>query len=200
MSELVDKLFVVHDSLTKAGLLHAFGGAIALAYCTDEPRGTRDLDVNIFTSASQAKAALEALPEQVTVDAGDIEAVLRDGQTRLWWDDTPVDVFLNSLPLHEAVADGIVWVPLAGREIPVLDCVSLVVFKALFDRTKDWADIEAVAERDPRQVEAAAETVEELLGKDDATFQRLVSLVRLLGPAAAAERRRRPRRLRSTRR
>lgn len=199
MSELVDKLFVVHDSLTKAGLLHAFGGAIALAYCTDEPRGTRDLDVNIFTSASQAKAALEALPEQVTVDAGDIEAVLRDGQTRLWWDDTPVDVFLNNLPLHEAVADGIVWVPLAGREIPVLDCVSLVVFKALFDRTKDWADIEAVAERDPRQVEAAAETVEELLGRDDATFQRLVSLVKLLGPIAPAERRRRPRRLRSTR-
>ena len=177
MSELIGKLFALHDALSAAGLAHAFGGAIALAYCTEEPRGTRDLDVNIFTDSSQAGTALAALPEQVSVTADDIEAVARDGQARLWWDDTPIDVFLNNLPLHEAVAGRVVWVPLTGREIPVLDCASLVVFKALFDRTKDWADIEAVAERDPGQVEAAAVTVEELLGKDDAASARLASLV-----------------------
>jgi hypothetical protein len=176
MSELVDKLFAVHDSLADAALAHAFGGAIALAYCTEEPRGTRDLDVNIFTDAAHADIALKALPAQVSTSAKDIEAVARDGQTRLWWDDTPIDVFLNNHPLHEAVANGVVWVPLAGREIPVLDCSSLVVFKALFDRTKDWADIEAVAERDPLAVEAAAATVVELLGKDDPTYARLTTL------------------------
>ena len=33
--------------------------------------------------------------------------------------------------------------------MPVLDCASLVIFKAFFDRTSDWADIEAVALGDP---------------------------------------------------
>lgn len=180
MSKLVDKLFAIHDSLTSAGLQHAFGGAIALAYCTEEPRGTRDLDVNIFVSSSKAKTALGALPEQVTVEASDISAVRRDGQTRLLWDDTPVDVFLNNHPLHDAVAEGIVWVPLEDREVPVLDCASLVVFKAFFDRTKDWADIEAAAECDPGPVEAAAATVAGLVGEDDATYERLVSVVKQL--------------------
>lgn len=180
MSKLVDKLFAIHDSLTSASLQHAFGGAIALAYCTEEPRGTRDLDVNIFVSSSKAKTALGALPEQVTVEASDISAVRRDGQTRLLWDDTPVDVFLNNHPLHDAVAEGIVWVPLEDREVPVLDCASLVVFKAFFDRTKDWADIEAAAECDPGPVEAAAATVAGLVGEDDATYERLVSVVKQL--------------------
>jgi hypothetical protein len=182
VSELVDKLFAVHDALTAGGLAHAFGGAIALAYCTEEPRGTRDLDVNIFNEAGNAEAALAALPGEVAVSPKDVETVARDGQARLWWDDTPIDVFLNNLPLHEAVANGVVWVPLAGRDIPVLDCASLVVFKAFFDRTKDWADIEAVAERSPGDIETAAATLAELVGRDDPAYVRLSSLPESSGP------------------
>ena len=108
--------------------------------------------------------------------------MVRDGQARLWWDDTPVDVFLNNLPLHEAVANGVVWVPLAGRDIPVLDCASLVVFKAFFNRTKDWADIEAVVERSPDDVEAAAATLAGLVGRDDPAYVRLSALPACSGP------------------
>ena len=176
MSDLVTKLFSIHDSLTEAGLAHAFGGAIALAYCTEEPRGTRDLDLNIFTDSSRAETALAALPAGVSVSAGDIDAVVQKGQTRLWWDDTPIDVFLNNHPFHDAVAGGVIWVPLERREIPVLDCASLVVFKALFNRTRDWADIEAVSERSPGAIEKAAAAIEEMLGTDGAIYRRLVSL------------------------
>lgn len=176
MSELVEKLFAIHDSLAAASLPHAFGGAISLAYCTEEPRGTRDLDVNIFAAASRAEAVLAGLPDEVTVSGEDIATVVRDGQTRLWWEDTPVDVFLNSLPLHEAVASGVVWVPLAGREVPVLDCASLVIFKAFFDRTKDWADIEAVAIATPEDIEGAAATIAELVGEDDPALEKLKAL------------------------
>lgn len=177
MSELVEKLFAIHDSLTGASLAHAFGGAIALAYCTEEPRGTRDLDVNVFTPAADAERVLAALPGGVEVTQKKIETVRRDGQARLMWDGTPIDVFLNNHPFHEAVAEGIVWVPLEGREVPVLDCASLVVFKAMFGRTKDWADIEAVAERSPAQVEAAAEAVAGLVGEDDPACERLAAIV-----------------------
>lgn len=176
MSELIEKLFAIHDALTEAGLAHAFGGAIALAYCTEEPRGTRDLDVNIFIDASRAESVLASLPGEVRVRKKDIAQVKRDGQTRLRWDDTPIDVFLNNIPLHDAVASAVVWVPLEGRDIPVLDCASLVIFKAFFDRTKDWADIEAIAVATPEDIEGAAETIADLVGENDPAVGKLKAL------------------------
>jgi len=177
MSKLVDKLFAIHDSLTEAGLSHAFGGAVALAYCVEEPRGTRDLDVNIFVDASRAESVLASLPSAVKVRKRDVATVKRDGQTRLYWDETPIDVFLNTLPLHEAVASAVVWVPLEGRDVPVLDCASLAIFKAFFDRTKDWADLEAIAQATPDDIEEAASTIADLVGPDDPAVHRLEELV-----------------------
>ncbi|HEX8753931.1 MAG TPA: hypothetical protein VF731_10990 [Solirubrobacterales bacterium] len=182
MSELVDKLLAIHEALRERSLPHAFGGAIALAYCVEEPRGTRDLDVNVFCDAADAAKVLAALPDGVRVEDADIQAVERDGQTRLFWDGVPVDVFLNNLPLHEAVAGAVVWVPLAGHQIPVLDCASLVIFKSFFDRTKDWADIEAVATATPEDIEAAAATLAELVGEDDPACRRLAE-IRAANPA-----------------
>lgn len=176
MSELVDKLFAIHDALTDAGAAHAFGGAIALAYCVEEPRGTRDLDVNIFVDASQAKSILSALPKGIRVRRKEIEQVERGGQARLDWDGTPVDVFLNSLPLHDAVAAAVIWVPLEGRDVPVLDCASLAVFKAFFDRTRDWADLESIAAATPEDIEVAAATIADLVGPEDPAVQRLAAL------------------------
>ncbi len=182
MSELVDKLYAIHDALEERSLPHAFGGAIALAYCVEEPRGTRDLDVNIFVDAANARKVLEGLPDGVKVGDEDIARVERDGQTRLFWDGVPIDVFLNNLPLHDAVSAAVVWVPLEGRKAPVLDCASLVVFKSFFDRTKDWGDIEAVALATPEDIESAAETLAELVGEDDDSYKRL-NLIRSANPA-----------------
>lgn len=179
MSELVEKLFSIHDSLTEAGLAHAFGGAIALAYCVEEPRGTRDLDVNIFIDALQAESVLGSLPRGVRVRKKDVSRVMRDGQARLDWDGTPIDVFLNNVPLHDAVAASVVWVPLEGRDIPVLDCASLAIFKAFFDRTKDWADLEAIALATPEDIEGAAATIADLVGNDDTAVEKLKALLPL---------------------
>jgi hypothetical protein len=186
MSELVEKLFSIHDSLTEAALAHAFGGAIALAYCVEEPRGTRDLDVNIFVDVSRAESALASLPKGVRVRKEDVAKVLRDGQARLDWDGTPIDVFLNNVPLHDAVADSIVWVPLEGRDVPVLDCASLTIFKAFFDRTRDWADIEAIAVATPEDIEEARETIGALVGHDDPAYRRLNAISDSSGPARAS--------------
>jgi hypothetical protein len=116
------------------------------------------------------------LPAGVRVGDGDIEKVERDGQTRLFWDGVPIDVFLNNLPLHEAVSSAVVWVSLEGREAPVLDCASLVVFKSFFARTKDWADIEAVALATPEDIDTATATVAELVGEDDESYRRLAAI------------------------
>ena len=143
-SALADRLLAIHAALDSAAIPHAFGGAIALAYWTLEPRGTRDLDVNVFVSASDHQRAIDALPSSVDCprDAG--AQLARDGQGRLWWDDTPVDLFFNTDEFHEEAARRTQTVTFFGTAIPVLSALDLAVFKALFDRTKDWADIEAM--------------------------------------------------------
>ena len=181
MSALVEKLHAVDDALTAAKLPHAFGGAIALAYCTSEPRGTRDIDVNIFVDQARAREALASLPAEVAITEQTIEQALSDGQTRVWWGDTPVDVFLNNLPLHHRVAKNIRWRPLGGRDVPVLDCASLALFKAFFNRTKDWADIEAIAAATPADVAEAAGWLAEL-DPADASIPRLRTLGQPHGP------------------
>ncbi len=176
MSSLVDRLLAVHDALSRADLPHAFGGAIALAYCTEEPRGTRDLDVNVFVRPARAAEVLGALPEGTAVSAGDVETATRDGQVRVWWDDTPIDLFLDVHKFHAQVAAGVREVPFADRQIPVLDCTALVVFKALFDRTKDWGDIEAVVEAGSADMAEANTWVERVLGPEDQILARLSAL------------------------
>lgn len=176
MSLLGQRLLAVHDSLTSARLEHAFGGAIALAYCTEEPRGTRDLDVNVFVDPTRAREVLSALPDAVAVGEADFEAAAREGQVRVWWEDTPVDLFLDIHSFHAEVADGVRSVPFEGRTIPVLECTALAVFKALFDRTKDWADIEEIAGAGVLDATRAAVWIERIAGRDSPAIARLRSI------------------------
>ena len=176
MSALADRLLAVHEALRRAGFPHAFGGAIALAYCTEEPRGTRDLDVNVFAEPSRAPEVLAALPEGVTVGSADVRSAERDGQVRVWWEDTPLDVFLDVHGFHRQVAARVRTMPFAGHEIPVLDCTALVVFKALFDRTRDWADIEAIAQAGTADLAEAGSWVRRVLGSESSVSRRLAQL------------------------
>jgi hypothetical protein len=176
MSLLAGRLLAVHDALSGAQLPHAFGGAIALAYCTEEPRGTRDLDVNVFVAPARAKEVFAALPEAVTATEADIRTVEDEGQVRVWWEDTPIDLFLDIHSFHDEVAQGVRLVPFEGRTIPVLDCTALAVFKALFDRTKDWADIEEMVAAGALNVSQARAWVERLTGSDSPALARLESL------------------------
>lgn len=173
MSLLGERLLEIHDALSAAGLPHAFGGAIALAYCTQEPRGTRDLDVNIFVPPARAAEALAALPAGVSVNPTDLKRAMRDGQVRLWWQDTPVDVFLDVHDFHAEVAAGVRERPFMDRLIPVVDCTALAVFKALFDRTRDWADIEEMIAARSLEVPRAGRWLRSFQGPESPAARRL---------------------------
>ncbi len=172
MTTLVEKVLALSEALTAAGVDHAFGGAIALAYCTEDPRGTRDVDVNAFIPASEPEPVLAALPPSVTVPAGTADVITREGQVRLWWGDTPVDLFLDYAPLHAQAARGSRDVPFAGRQIRVLGPVELVLFKALFDRPKDWVDIATVVDAGAVDRGHVRDGLIALLGNDDPRVER----------------------------
>lgn len=177
MSLLADRLLEIHQALQRVHLAHAFGGAIALAYCTEEPRGTRDLDVNVFVGPDRAAEVFAALPDPVVASPEDLHAAERDGQVRLWWEDTPVDLFLDVHDFHRKVFRGVRWVPFQGHTIPVVGCTALAVFKALLDRTKDWADIEAMLDDDNLDAADAIAELSVMLGPESAPVRRLSRLV-----------------------
>lgn len=170
---LVERLLALHRAFEEAELPHAFGGAISLAYWTEEPRGTRDVDVNVFVPSAEAARVLDALPDGVEATGDAAGALERDGQARLWWDETPVDVFLDYAPIHRQAAEHRREVPFAGAEIPVLGPVELAVFKAMFDRTRDWADIEAMLAAGSVEAGEVAGVLRTMVEDDDPRFERL---------------------------
>ncbi|MGK2947165.1 MAG: hypothetical protein ACSLFP_01205 [Acidimicrobiales bacterium] len=172
---MADKIVGLDDALEGAGLAHAFGGALALAYCTREVRNTQDIDVNVFIGADRTPELEAALPRAITVTEPDRLRLRRDAQTRLWWDDTPVDIFLSNHPFHDHAAANRRRVPFGDREIPVLACADLGVFKAFFGRMKDALDLAAMAHAHTIDLLDLRATVDELLGGDErrAFFQRV---------------------------
>ena len=176
MITLPAKIVALHQHLDEAGLPHAFGGALALAWCTQQARGTIDIDVNVFVDVGQLDHVLDALPGEVSWTDEELGLLRRDGQARLRWDETPVDVFLNTTDFHRAVAGRCRTEQFAGAEIPFLGCDDLAVFKAFFDRTKDWADLEAMAEAGTLDVDRVAGVLIAHLGQSDPRIDKVLAL------------------------
>jgi hypothetical protein len=180
---LPERVVALHRALAKQRIPHAFGGAIALAYWTQDPRGTSDIDLNVFVPAADSTVALEALPAGVSRPDGTAEAIARDGQIRLWWDETPIDLFFDYVPVHTDAARHSRDVPFAGTEIPILGPIELTGFKVMCDRTRDWADIEAMVSANTVDLDAVRRQLHSLLDPDDPRFDRLSEAVRRAGSA-----------------
>lgn len=174
--DLIARIIALHQALQTAQLPHAFGGALALAWCTERARGTIDIDINIFIPAAYFTAALDSLPDGIRVAKKDRDTLKNDGQVRLWWQKTPVDIFLNTTSLHESMVDRIRWETLANHTLPFLSCQDLAIFKAFFNRTKDWADLEAMYETGTLDVKYVVATLIEYLGTDDERIKKLEDL------------------------
>jgi hypothetical protein len=140
---LPEKVIAIHNRLDEAKVPHAIGGALALAYYA-EPRSTVDVDVNLFISTDRWPDVREALgPLGVDTDL-DPTALDRDGQVRLWWGRNPVDLFFAYDEFHAEMRRAARKVPFADTTIPILSPEHLAVCKAMFDRPKDWIDIEQI--------------------------------------------------------
>ncbi len=177
---LPEKVVALHRALAKKRIPHAFGGALALAYWTQDPRGTSDIDLNVFVPAADSALALDALPAGVSRPEGTAEAIAADGQIRLWWDQTPIDLFFDYVPVHADAARHIREVPFSRTKIPILGPIELTVFKVMFDRTRDWADIEAMLSASTVDLDAVRTALETMLEPGDQRFDRLTETVRRL--------------------
>jgi hypothetical protein len=174
---LIERIAAVHQALEQSKLNHAFGGALALAWCTQQARATIDIDVNVFVDVAESENVLKQLPDGTTWTGENLEVLKRDGQVRVWFDTTPLDIFLNTTDYHDQLLQRIHFAPLGDQTLPFLSCLDLAVFKAFFDRTKDWADLEAMAEAGTLDIEQVSEIIQQYLG-DDSRLGKLADLAK----------------------
>lgn len=142
---LDEQIVAIERAFEEAGIPHAFGGAQALAYY-GEIRATHDIVVNVFVDASEAQRVLAVLGElgAEVENPGLVSLIERDEQVRIRWDDTPVDLFFAYDPLHRSSMERRRRVDFYGDPIHILSAEDLLVYKATFDRGKDWIDIAGV--------------------------------------------------------
>lgn len=173
MSEpsLPDKVLAVSRALDDAGVPHAFGGAIALAYYA-EPRATIDLDVNVFVDVDGLGTVSAALTP-LGVEPPDAKATTRHGQVRTWWGRNPVDLFFAYNAFHDRMAEWVALVPFGDDRIRVLAAEHLLVCKAVFDRAKDWIDIDQMLVGVPDlDADEVRQWLARLVGEGDSRWSR----------------------------
>ncbi len=178
LSDLAPKIVSLHEMLDSAGVPHQFGGAIALAWYRN-PRATTDIDLNLTLPPAAAEPILELLAGLgVTVAPGDREAIARDGQVRLDWDGSYLDVFFATMDLHLEMAERARLVRFGPVDIPILAPEHLIACKAVFDRPKDWLDITEIL-RWGTDIDGARTLywVGEILGPDAEQYRRLAGLL-----------------------
>ncbi|HET7121481.1 MAG TPA: hypothetical protein VFI17_09580 [Solirubrobacterales bacterium] len=178
---LPQKVLAIDRALTTTRIPHAIGGALALAYYA-EPRATIDVDVNVFVATGRwpdVRDALAPLGVDVTIDEKELE---RDGQVRLWWDRNPVDLFFSYDPFHEEMRRAARKVPFAESTIPILSPEHLTVCKAMFDRPKDWLDIEQIlVATSPLDLDEIEGWLRQMVGEANPRMARLKELKQSLG-------------------
>jgi hypothetical protein len=174
---LPDKVIAIHEALAAAKVPHALGGALALAYYTT-PRATIDIDLNVFLPASRWEEVAGALAP-LGVSTGDLDATAleRDGQCRLWWGDNAVDLFFAYDPIHDEMKREARQVPFGGVTLTILAPEHLAVCKAMFDRRKDWLDIEQMLlADDDLDADAVEQWLERMVGEGNPRLKRLAEL------------------------
>jgi hypothetical protein len=178
LEALSSRILALHEMLDSLRVAHQFGGAIALAWYRN-PRATTDIDVNVTLAPEDAEPLLGALTHLgVSVTAEDRASIERDGQARLDWDGYYLDVFCATLALHREMETDARDVAFGPARIPILSPEHLIVCKAVFDRPKDWVDIEEIVAWGTA-IEAAEvlRWIDEMLGDDSAQHVRLTELL-----------------------
>jgi hypothetical protein len=149
---------------------YALGGAIALGYW-GTPRGTVDVDLTVFLPPEMPSECLWLLQDiGCDFSASDAAQSLREnGFCRVSYTGVRVDVFVPIVPFYEIARGRRKRVELAGQAIVIWDAETVAVFKMMFFRRKDLADVEQILRTQAAQLDRAwvREQLVEIYGSPD---------------------------------
>lgn len=152
--EFVDLIVQVHQQLEATGIAHAFGGALSLGYAA-EPRGTKDIDVNVFVSPEHmptVERSLSAIGFHRLEGDADAHVVPVAGVRFVHdTDPFPIDVFFSIDDRYNEIERRVTTHPFGRNDevLPFLSAEDLCVFKLSFNRAKDWLDLAEIARAQP---------------------------------------------------
>jgi hypothetical protein len=178
----------IADALAAAGLPYAIGGALALAIA-GVPRGTADVDVNVFVEEARVPDAIAAL-RSIGIDIDAEAATARAREQGMFigrWDGMRIDVFLPSIPFaHEAARTRINITDETGWSGWFLSAESIAVFKLLFFRGKDVVDLERLVAVRPELDRAYVRRwIVDMMGEDDERTRKWDEIVGQFAPSGA---------------
>jgi hypothetical protein len=131
---------------------YALGGAIALGYW-GAPRGTVDVDITLYLPPDRPSDCVWLLQEIgckfSTTEA--TQSLREHGFCRVKLSGVDVDIFLPIVPFYEAARTRRKRVELGDQPIIIWDAESLTVFKMMFFRRKDLADVEQILRTQGKQ-------------------------------------------------
>jgi hypothetical protein len=166
-------------ALDGCGIPYALGGAIAFGYCA-EPRATIEIDVNVFAADTSPGAVLDCLkPLGITFDSDQAtKEIGQTGQIRLIWDSTPLDLFFSYVAFHDSVQSRARRVPFDDVVVNIVSAEDLVVFTAMFDRPKDWLDIDQILAAQGSRFDwsCCLRWLDEIVGREHASRTRLAAM------------------------
>lgn len=131
------------QALDRAGILHAIGGAIAWGVWAD-PRGTHDVDLNLFVDHDHLDAALDVLVAAgLEIDRDAARKADLEGDVLIGWcRGLRVDLFTPSIPFSWEAARTRVRLAGPSGSAWYLSAEATTLFKLLFFRGKDQLDVE----------------------------------------------------------
>ena len=176
----------IASALDAAGIANALGGAIALA-AWGIPRATVDVDINVFVEDDRVDEVLDVIERDLGI------AVDRRAARRGHTDDglmvlssssgMRIDVFTPSIEFSWEAARTATHQRLLGIEVSVLSAEALAVFKLLFFRSKDIADLERLIATQQGRMDHAyvRRHIADMVGENDARVSRWDELVAQFG-------------------
>lgn len=140
-------------ALDEASCDYALGGAIALGFWTS-PRGTLDVDVTLFLPPDQPLQCVRLLQkigcELKTTES--LNSLNEHGYCQVKLAGRRIDVFLPLLPFYEEARGRRRQVQLGDQTVMIWDAETLCVFKLMFFRRKDIADVEQILRTQGKQL------------------------------------------------
>ena len=174
--------------LEAAGLPYAIGGALAYGQY-GIPRATHDVDLNAFVEPPRLGEVIATLERAgVTVDA---PRALREAAEQGLFighlGDLRIDVFTPSIEFSWEALRTRVQLAVGGEDFWFLSAEALSVFKLLFFRSKDIADLERLVAVHGTKMDLpyVRRQIAEVMGEEDPrtqTWERLVREFATPGP------------------
>lgn len=144
-----DLLREFHD----AGVEFVVVGGHAVAF-HGHPRATKDLDLLVRASASNAHKVYRALAEfgapLQAFEVAEADFAVYDGVLQIGLPPNRIDILnrISGVTFDEALADGRAF-EVDGRRVPVIGLRALLANKRSTGRTQDAADVEALSAKHP---------------------------------------------------